>query len=380
MGSPVFEIAAPGRVVFGSGCISETGQALRALGAKKILLVTGRSQERADRLCSTLTLSVVRYAIPAEPTMAMAEEGRSLALKEKCDAVVALGGGSAIDAGKAIAALTGSHGDILDYMEVVGRGLPLPCAGIPCIAIPTTAGTGAEVTRNSSFSSPATQVKASLRSPYILPVLALVDPDLLDGLPPAVLAASGLDAFSHLMESFVSHRANPYTLSLAREGIPRIVRSLRQAYQQGLDAKSREDLALASLFGGFCLANSGLGAIHGFASPLGGLWKVAHGVACAALLPAVMRKNRDALALRASDSPLHLRFRELDTLLGVNGDATSWVADLVRALDIPSLSSLGLRIKDLPLLVEKAKVASSMRGNPIVLTDEELTEILHHAL
>jgi alcohol dehydrogenase class IV len=306
----------------------------------------------------------------------MAEEGRALALEERCDAVVALGGGSAIDAGKAIAALTGTDGEILDYMEVVGRGLPLPRAGIPCIAIPTTAGTGAEVTRNSSFSSPATRVKASLRSPYILPVLALVDPDLLDGMPPAVLAASGLDAFSHLTESFVSHRATPFTLSLAREGIPRIVRSLRRAYEHGLDPHSREDLALASMLGGFCLANSGLGAIHGFASPLGGIWNVAHGVACAALLPAVMRKNRDALALRAPDSLLHRRYRELDALLGKQDDATPWIAELVRDLGIPSLSALGLRIEELPQLVEKAKVASSMRGNPIVLTDEELTEIL----
>lgn len=376
----MFEIASPGRVVFGRGCRSQTGPALQALGARRILLVTGRSPDRGDRLCATLSSSVVRLAIPSEPTIAMVEAGRALVLREKCEAVVALGGGSAIDAGKAIAALTGTDGAILDYMEVVGKGLPLPRPGIPFIAIPTTAGTGAEVTRNSSFSSAETQVKASLRSPFMLPILALVDPDLLEGMPKAVLAASGLDAFSHLVESFVSHRATPFTLSLARDGIPRVVRSLRHAYEHGLDDQSRDDLACASLFGGFCLANSGLGAIHGFASPLGGIWNVAHGVACAVLLPAVMRKNREALAARDPDSPLHLRYQELDGLLGQHSNSTPFIAELVQDLGIPSLSTFGLQQENLPFLVEKAKAASSMRGNPIVLTDEELMEILHHSL
>jgi alcohol dehydrogenase class IV len=310
----------------------------------------------------------------------MVHEGRALALREKCDAVVAFGGGSAIDAGKAIAALAGNDGDLLDYMEIVGKAQPLQRPGLPCIAIPTTAGTGAEVTKNSVLASPQAKVKASLRSPYLLPVLALVDPDLLEGLPSAVLATTGLDALSHLLESFVSIRANAFSLALAKEGMVRIARSLRPAFEQGLTPERREDLASASLFGGLCLANSGLGAVHGFAAPLGGMWKAPHGAVCAALLPAVMRANIAALARRDPQSPVLGRYQELNGLLAIGGDAVAWTTGLAGALRIPNLAALGMRFDDVPLLVEKAKVASSMRGNPIVLTDEELTTIVHESL
>jgi alcohol dehydrogenase class IV len=375
-----FELAAPGRIVFGAGVIAQAGPALTALGAKRILLVTGRSPRHSEAIRGIANLSVVTYAIPGEPTLAMVNEGRTLAVSEKCDAVVALGGGSAIDAGKAIAALAGNQGDLLDYMEIIGKAQPLPRPGLPCIAIPTTAGTGAEVTKNSVIASPEAKVKASLRSPYLLPVLALVDPDLLEGLPSTVLAPTGLDALSHLLESFVSIRANAFTLALAKEGMVRVARSLRLAFEQGLTAERREDLAIASLFGGLCLANSGLGAVHGFAAPLGGMWKAPHGAVCAALLPAVMRANMAALAKRSPQSPALSRYRELNDLLAHGGDAAAWTASLSTALGIPGLSALGVRPDDVPLLVEKAKTASSMRGNPIVLTDEELTTIVRESL
>jgi Alcohol dehydrogenase, class IV len=375
-----FELAAPGRIVFGAGVAAQAGPALRALGTKRVLLVTGRSAQRSDAFRAGLKLPTVTHAIPSEPTMAMVNEGRALAISERCDAVVAFGGGSAIDAGKAIAALAGNPGDLLDYMEIVGKAQPLPRPGLPCIAIPTTAGTGAEVTKNSVLASPEAKVKASLRSPYLLPVLALVDPDLLDGIPRAILAPTGLDALSHLLESFVSIRANAFSLALAREGMARIARSLRPAFDQGLTAERREDLAVASLFGGLCLANSGLGAVHGFAAPLGGMWKAMHGAVCAALLPAVMRANIAALAERAPQSPILSRYRELNGLLARGGDAVAWTADLTATLGIPKLSALGVRPDDVPLLVEKAKAASSMRGNPIVLTDEELTTIARESL
>jgi len=265
-------------------------------------------------------------------------------------------------------------------MEIVGKAQTLPHRGLPCIAIPTTAGTGAEVTKNSVLASPEAKVKASLRSPYLLPALALVDPDLLDGLPGAVLAPTGLDALSHLIESFVSIRANAFSLALAKEGMIRIARSLRPAFEHGLTAERRADLAIASLFGGLCLANSGLGAVHGFAAPLGGMWKAPHGAVCAALLPAVMRANIAALAQRAPQSPILGRYRELNGLLASGRDAVAWTADLTLALGIPKLSALGMGPDDVPLLVEKAKAASSMRGNPIVLTDEELTTIVHESL
>jgi alcohol dehydrogenase class IV len=310
----------------------------------------------------------------------MVEEGRALAIKERCDAVVAFGGGSAIDAGKAIAALAGNDGDLLDYMEIVGKALPLPRPGLPCIAIPTTAGTGAEVTKNSVLASPEAKVKASLRSPYLLPVLSLVDPEVLDGIPSAVLATTGMDALSHLLESFVSIRANVFSLALAREGMIRVARSLRPAFEDGLTSERREDLAVASLFGGLCLANSGLGAVHGFAAPLGGMWKAPHGAVCAALLPAVMRANIAALGQRDPHNAVLGRYRELNGLLAAGGDAVAWTTGLASALGIPKLAALGVRPDDVPLLVEKAKLASSMRGNPIVLTDAELTTIVLESL
>jgi alcohol dehydrogenase class IV len=159
----------------------------------------------------------------------------------------------------------------------------------------------------------------------------------------------------------------------------RVARSLRPAFEHGLTPERREDLAVASLFGGLCLANSGLGAVHGFAAPLGGMWKAPHGAVCAALLPAVMRANIAALAARDPQSPVLGRYRELNGLLAAGGNAVVWTTELAKALGIPKLAALGIRSDDVPLLVEKAKVASSMRGNPIVLTDEELTTIVHES-
>ena len=375
-----FELATPGRIVFGAGVAAQAATALSALGAKRVLLVTGRSAQRGEAFRASVKLPAVSYAIPSEPTLGMVEKGRALAIKERCDAVVAFGGGSAVDAGKAIAALVGNDGSLLDYMEIVGKAQPLPRPGLPCIAIPTTAGTGAEVTKNSVLASPEAKVKASLRSPYLLPGLALVDPDLLDGMPKSVLAPTSLDALSHLLESFVSIRANAFSLALAREGMARIARSLRPAFEQGLTPDRREDLAIASLFGGLCLANSGLGAVHGFAAPLGGMWKAPHGAVCAALLPAVMRANIAALAQRDPQSPVLGRYRELNGLLAAGGDAVAWTTEIVSALGIPKLAAVGVQPDDVPLLVEKAKSASSMRGNPIVLTDEELTAIVRESL
>jgi alcohol dehydrogenase class IV len=375
-----FELAAPGRVVFGAGVSSQAASVLAALSCKRALVVCGRSAERSLELRRRLPVPSVVHSIPTEPTLAMVEDGRVLARNEKCDVVIAHGGGSAIDAGKAIAALAGNDGDLVDYMEIVGKAQPLPRPGLPCIAIPTTAGTGAEATKNSVLTSPEAKVKASLRSPHLLPVLALVDPDLIDETPAAIAAVTGLDALSHLLESYVSIRANPLTLALAREGMGKIARSLLPACERGHTAESRDDLALASLLGGLCLANSGLGAVHGFAAPLGGMWKAPHGAVCAALLPAVMRANITALAARAPMSPALARYRELDGILAGGEDACAWVARLVATLGIAKLSSFGMRESDIPLLVEKAKAASSMRGNPIVLSDDELTAIVRESM
>ncbi|HEY6477266.1 MAG TPA: iron-containing alcohol dehydrogenase, partial [Polyangia bacterium] len=286
--------------------------------------------------------------------------------------------------------LLANGGDPLDYLEVVGRGQPLTRRSVPFIAIPTTAGTGSEVTKNAVLASPGHGVKASLRSPFMLASAALVDPDLLAGLPAEVLAASGLDALSQLIEPFVSIRANPMTDGFAREGIQRSAAALRRAYtaaRKGVAVApaDREGLALASLLGGLCLANAGLGAVHGFAAPLGGMFDAPHGAICAALLGPVVRMNVAALRARAPDGAALARYREVAVLLTGQAsaeieDGIAWIESLRRALEIPALAGYGMRPADVPRLVDRARVASSMKGNPLPLTDVELAQIAEEAL
>ncbi|HYO51528.1 iron-containing alcohol dehydrogenase [Archangium sp.] len=378
-----FEFATATRIVFGAGRLAEVPEAMKVLGGHKVLLVTGRDSTRAAPLregLGRLGLSSVTFAVEGEPTVELVRAGTATAVSERCDGVVAFGGGSALDAGKAIAALAANGGDPLDYLEVVGRGQALTKPSLPLVAIPTTAGTGSEVTRNAVLGVKDAQVKASLRSPLMLPRLALVDPELLAGAPPAVLASSGLDALSQLIEPFLSARAHPLTDALAREGIGRSARSLRRAVLEGPDAAAREDLALASLFGGLCLANAGLGAVHGFAAPVGGMFEAPHGAVCAALLPATLEVNLRALRARAPSHPALPRFQEVAVLLTGRADARAeegitWVRELCQALGVPGLGRHGLTEADVPQLVARAKAASSMKANPLPLTDEELTEI-----
>jgi alcohol dehydrogenase class IV len=278
----------------------------------------------------------------------------------------------------------------MDYLEVIGRGRPLARPSLPFVAVPTTAGTGSEVTKNAVLASPEHGVKASLRSPLMMARAAIVDPDLLARLPPAVLAASGLDALSQLIEPLLSIRANPATDALAREAIPRAAAALPRAHAAAragdpIAPADREALALASLFGGLCLANAGLGAVHGFAAPLGGMFAAPHGAVCAALLPAVMRVNSGALDARAPSSPARARTREVAAMLTGRADASvgdglDWITSLCRTLEIPGLARYGMTADRIPELVAKARAASSMKGNPLPLTDDELGEIARASL
>jgi alcohol dehydrogenase class IV len=387
-----FELAAPARIVFGAGAVGQIGGIARALG-QHVLLVTGRSRRHEAALAGPLAAAGVRwtpFAVDGEPTVATARAGTAAAAAAGCDLVVGFGGGSALDAAKAIAALAANGGDPLDYLEVVGRGQPLTRASLPFIAVPTTAGTGSEVTKNAVLASPEHGVKASLRSPLMLPRVAIVDPDLLAGVPAPVLAASGLDALSQLIEPFLSIRANPVTDGLAREAIPRSATALPRAYAAAraggaIAPDDRESLALASLCGGLCLANAGLGAVHGFAAPVGGMFEAPHGAVCAALLPAVLRVNARALAVRLPGSAALPRLRELAAMLtGRPGaavpDGIAWVESLTRTLEIPGLARYGLTADRIPDLVAKARVASSMKANPLPLTDDELSEIARASL
>ncbi len=313
-----FEFASAARILFGPGTLKQVGPAARALGARA-LVVTGSHPGRAEPLVALLNQHGVSvsdvFSLPGEPTTDLVRAGTVLATEKGCDLIVACGGGSALDAGKAIAALAANGGDPLDYLEVVGRGQRLARPSLPLIAIPTTAGTGAEVTRNAVLLSPEHGIKASLRSPTMLPRLAVVDPELTTSMPPAVTASTGLDALTQVIEPFTSIRANPLTDALCREGISRVARSLRRVYADGQDAAAREDMALASLFGGLALANAGLGAAHGFASVVGGMFPAAHGAVCAALLPHVMAVNLAALNARQPGSPAAARYTEVARLL-----------------------------------------------------------------
>jgi alcohol dehydrogenase class IV len=299
--------------------------------------------------------------------------------------VIAFGGGSAIDAAKAIAAMLTNDGDLLDYLEVIGRGKALARPGAPFIAIPTTAGTGSEVTRNAVLASPENKVKVSLRSPFLLPKVALIDPELTHHLPPSISASTGLDALTQLIEAFVSARANPMTDAFCRDGIPRVASSLRGVFHDGQNATARQDMALAALFSGLALANAGLGAVHGFAGPIGGMFDAPHGAVCAALLPHVMEFNLRALRQRQPHSDALHRCQQVAQLLTGNAHATAeegvaWVRRLVADLQIPGLGAYGMRAQDASEVSGKAEKSSSMKGNPLALTRDELTAIFEAAL
>ena len=382
-----FEFATAGRVLFGPGVLREVGPIAKSLGGRA-LIVTGRNPDRARLLCSLLDeqgLSHHLLPLAGEPTVEGVCAGVQRAREERCDFLIGFGGGSALDAAKAIAAWMTNPGDPLDYLEVIGRGKPITAPPAPCLAIPTTAGTGAEVTRNAVLASPAHRIKVSLRSPMMLPRVALVDPELTHDLPAAITAATGLDALTQLIEPFVSVRANPVTDALCREGMLRVARSLRRAFDHGEDAGAREDMALASLFGGLALANAALGAVHGIAAPIGGRFSAPHGAVCAALLPGVMEMNIRALKQRSPGSESQRRFEEIARFLtgspqAAPEDGVKWVRELCGVLNVRGLRSYQITPDDAPALCDKATAASSMKGNPIVLTNEELQEILTKAI
>lgn len=378
-----FEFATASRIIFGPGTLAGIGPPARELG-RHALIVTGRNRERATALLSVLQktgLATTSIAIAAEPTLDDITRGAALAREAGCDFVIGFGGGAALDSAKGIAALLTNDGPLADYLEVVGRALPLPQVAAPCIAIPTTAGTGSEVTRNAVLASPAHRVKVSLRSPYMLPRIALVDPTLTHDLPPALTASTGLDALTQLIEPYVCTRANPMTDAFCVDGLRLVARSLRRAWVEPQHADAREDMALASLFGGLALANAGLGAVHGFAGPIGGMFPAPHGAVCAALLPHVMAANLTALRTRTPDHEALRRYDEIGRLLTGKPHATAddgmrWVGELVDALGIPPLRSHGLTPHDFSAVVDAATRASSMKANPIVLTTDELSAIL----
>lgn len=382
-----FEFATATHIVFGPGTLSEAPARARSFG-RRVLLITGRLQPFVEQLIDQLRahdLEVDTFSVEGEPKISTALAGVHRARSIRAEVIIGLGGGSALDTGKAISALLTNPGEPLEYLEVIGRGQALKYPAAPYIAIPTTAGTGSEVTRNAVLASPEHKVKVSLRSPLMLPRLAVIDPTLTYSLPPSITASTGLDALTQVIEPYTCNAPNPLTDAICREGMMRAARSLRQAYFHGDDAAAREDMSIAALFGGLALANAKLGAVHGFAGPIGGLFPAPHGSICASLLPFVLAANINALRSRAPNLPVLRRYAEVAQILTGTStagaeDAIGWLHNLCADLNVPTLAQYGITPADIPTIVAQAQQASSMKGNPIALTPEELSEILHRAL
>lgn len=393
-----FEFATSNRIIFGPGTVKELGKLINQYGNKILVVTNGiynSSQTLLDMFIehsidiksylSENDLQYFIYPVNDEPNIKTVTQGIQIAQENSCKVVVSVGGGSAIDTGKAIGAILSNGGNLMDYLEVIGKGNKLSRPSLPFIAIPTTAGTGSEVTSNAVLSSQEANVKVSLRSPYMLPQLALIDPELTYYLPPAITASTGLDALTQVIEPFVSNNTNPFTDAISKEGMRRAADSLFRAYEHGTDEQARFNMCIASLFGGICLANAKLGAVHGFAGPIGGMFHAPHGAICACLLPNVMNVNLHALQQRNSNSHIINRYNSVAQILIDNPSATAmdgikWVSELTKTLHIPTLSSYGIKIHDFPIIIEKAYAASSMKGNSIKLTLNEMEEILTRSL
>ena len=339
-----FEFATAGRILFGSGSSGQLPSLAQGLG-DTALLVLGGSRRHGEAISARLADSGVRsciFSVDGEPTTHLVDEAAAKARGQGCNLVIAVGGGSVIDAGKAVAAMLTHPGLVLDYLELVGGGQPLDRPCVPCIAVPTTAGTGTEVTRNAVLGVPEHQVKASLRSYHLLPRLALIDPALCRSLPPEVTAFTGMDALTQLIEPFVSNAANPLTDGVCREGLALASRSLANAFRDGTDLAARQDMCAAALFSGIALANAKLGAVHGLAGVLGGITGHPHGAICARLLPFVMEANILAMQDGRAHAGTLPRFAEVARILTGKSSASAvdgveWVRALCAELKIPPL-------------------------------------------
>ena len=380
-----FEFATATRIIFGPGTIAELAPLAAAFG-QHALIVTGANQDRAKHHLAALESSGVAcrfLSIEGEPTVSAIREGAQAA--RFANFVIGFGGGSAIDAAKAIAAVAPNSGEPLDYLEVIGQARPLEKPPLPFLAVPTTAGTGAEVTRNAVIGSPEHSVKASIRSPLMLARLAIVDPNVTLNVPPSVTATTGLDTITQLIEPYVSSRANAFTDLYCLDGLARAIKALPIAFANGANGSARAEMSFASLLSGLSLANAGLGAVHGFAAPLGGMLNAPHGALCAAVLPHATAANIRALRARSPQHPSLQKYTRIAALLTNDPQAQAEACvpaliNLAQSLNIPNLRTLGLTHSDIPIAVERAAAASSMKANPLTLTTAELTEILERSM
>lgn len=385
---PPFSIARLPRIEFGSGAFRKLPDIAAGYG-RRLLLVTGAhsflASEQADWLFTTfkergIGWEVVTIAVEPAPTFI---DATVAALRnEHFDAVIGIGGGSALDAAKAIAGLLGPGNSVMDHLEGVGPELPYCGPATPFIAVPTTAGTGSEATKNAVLSIEG-QFKKSFRDEALVAEWAIVDPNFLATCPPALIAADGMDAFTQLLESFVSTRSNPMTDALARSGIMAVKDSLLSLYrEQSEDARAK--MSYAALLSGICLAQTGLGAVHGLAAPLGAFFPIPHGVACGTLVATATAINIAALKARDPESPALPKYAEIGRRFamqkGLNGEeARSYLVATLRQweeqLALPRLEQCRLTSADFSQIVANSR-GSSMKTNPITLTDDEIASIL----
>ncbi len=383
MDSSVFSFVTAQEIRFGRGAAMAAAAAIAGMG-DKVFVVHGSDAMRAGWLLAVLDANGVQratFACNGEPDMAMIEAGVAGARAAGARVVVALGGGAAIDTGKAIAALVPSGRPMMDHLEVVGKGLPLVDDPLPFVAIPTTAGTGAEVTKNAVITVPEHQRKVSLRDVRMLPNLAIIDPALTDNTPRSVTLASGLDAVTQVIEPYVSCKANRISDALTRDAIPQGIRALVHL-MQGENAAARDDLAWVSLCGGLALANAGLGAVHGLAGVVGGLSGAPHGAICGVLLPHVLQANADSpeISPRTASRLAEVQGWVGDALGVEPGGAFASLADWSRHHGLPGLGDMGVRASDHGKIASDAGLSSSMKGNPVRLSVETLAGILGAAV
>ena len=391
-----FQFSTASQIIFGNESISKLASLAKSFG-ERVMLVTNKNKKDGKSLLDNLSavgidileelekegITPALFYVDQEPTIDLIENGLAAARASDSQVFLGLGGGSAVDTAKAISALMANPGSPLDYLEVIGQGKKITQRSKPFIAIPTTSGTGAEVTSNAVLHSIPHNIKVSLRSPMMLAHVALVDPQLTLSLPPSITAHTGLDALTQVIEPFVSSFANPFTDALCREGIQRGGRSLMKAWQDGADAQAREDMSITSLFGGISLANAKLGAVHGFAGVLGGMYGSPHGAICACLLPVVMEMNVKLLEQNGERFYLG-RYDEIARILTLNekaraADGVKWIKELVETMNIPSLSEIGVKQEQFAEIIEKSAKSSSMKGNCLKLSTADLEQILQQA-
>lgn len=380
------DFVSAGRIIFGWGKIALLPDLIRPYG-RKVLVIRGKSTSYGEQFYQLLhknEFQISEFPVSQEPDLETINNAASIGRKHNCDAVISFGGGSVIDTGKAVSALLNNDGETLDYLEVVGKGKPLAHPSKPFIAVPTTAGTGSEVTKNAVISVPEKKVKVSMRSNFMLPAIALIDPEVTIQLPPMVTAMTGMDAFIQVIEPYVCNSPNPMVDLFCRDAVPRAAKYILKAFEDGFKKTARENMSWVSLMGGLSLANAKLGAVHGFAGPIGGMYSAPHGAVCAALLSPVLRINCELVASNPDYESARARYQEIACwVTGTSNssieDGIRWFDNLTKQLAIKKLSHWGVKEEDFSEIVEKAEKSSSMKGNPVKLSRSDLMRILKSA-